>query len=137
MTDITYNNIKTRASDMARELLPALPKLSTTGAWEAYAEDLESFDIYEAAHMEADSWDVVIYHYKAMALCNDVPTSVLHEAEAQWEDSGDGTTSGLYELASTLAYWIVQRELADAMESAQSDLSELAQNQIDNLESVG
>lgn len=131
----TYNETKIRAKYSARDLLPTAP-VTPDGSvdWQGYADALESFDVYDAAHMEADSWDTVIYHYKAMALCNDVPTSVLHEAESQWEDTGDKTTEGLYELASTLAYWIVYAELIEAMESLRDDMLELCQNQIDNME---
>jgi len=135
MTDITYNKIRTRASNMARYILPELPKVSTCEAWQAYADELESFDIYEAAHMESDSWDTVIYHYKAMALCTDVPVSVLNEAESIWSECNDKSPDGLFEYASELAYWIVRQEIADAMESLRYELLELAQNQIDNLES--
>jgi hypothetical protein len=129
MTDITYDKIKTRAATMARELLPAFPTKNTLDAWQAFQDELESFDIYDAAHTEADSWDVTIYHGKAMALCTDVPTSVLNAAESQVIDQGAGWI-GLYESASIIAYWIIQAELVEAMESLQCELIELADNQI-------
>lgn len=131
----TYNETIERANYSARDLLPVAP-VTVDGSvdWQGYADALESLDIYDAAHEEADSWDTVIYHYKAMALCTDVPSSVLHEAESQWEDCGDTTTAGLYELASTLAYWIVYAELIEAMESLRDDMLELCQNQMDNME---
>jgi hypothetical protein len=131
MTDnITYNNIRTRAETMARELLPAFPTKNTLDAWQSFQDELESFDIYDAAHTEADSWDVTIYPYKAMQLCTDAPTSVLHAAESQWDETDDEKPSGLYELASTLAYWIIQAELVEAMESLQCELIELADTQM-------
>lgn len=129
----TYNQVIARAKESARDLLPACPFTNGAEDWQGYADALESFDIYDAAATEADSWDTVIYHYKAMALCTDVPISVLHEAESQWEDCGDKTTPGLFELASTLAYWIVYAELIEAMESLRDDMMELCQNQIDNM----
>lgn len=131
----TYNETRIRAAQSARDLLPVAP-VTPDGAvdWQGYADALESFDIYDAAHMEADSWDIVTYYGKAMVLCTDAPSSVLHEAESQWEDCGDKTTEGLYELASTLAYWIVYAELIEAMESLRDDMLELCQNQIDNTE---
>jgi hypothetical protein len=98
--------------------------------WQSFQDELESFDIYDAAHTEADSWDVTIYHYKAMQLCTDAPTSVLDAAESQWDETYDEKPSGLYELASTLAYWIIKAELVEAMESLQSELIELADDQI-------
>lgn len=131
----TYNEVLTRAKESARDLLPTAP-VNADGSvnWQSYSEALESFDVYDSAHMEADSWDTVIYHYKAMTLCTDVPTSVLHDAEFQREDCGDNTTAGLYELASTLAYWIVYTEVVEAMESLRDEMLELCQNQMDNAE---
>ena len=130
MTDITYDKIKTRAATMARELLPALPTKNTLDAWQSFQDELESFDIYDAALTEADSWEVAIYHYKAMQLCTDAPTSILHAAESQWDETDDEKPNGLYELASTLAYWIIQAELVEAMEALQGELIELADNQM-------
>jgi len=128
MTEITYNKIRTRAANTARELLPPLPTKNTLDDWQSFQDELQSFDIYDAAHTEADSWDVTIYHYKAMALCMDAPTSVLHAAESQVIDQGAEWT-GLYESASIICYWIIQAELVEAMESLQGELIELADNQ--------
>jgi hypothetical protein len=130
MTDITYDKIRTRAANMARELLPTFPTKNTLDAWQSFQDELESFDIYDAAHTEADSWDVTIYHWKAIALCTDAPTSVLHAAESQWDETDGEKHSGLYELASTLAYWIIQAELVEAMGALQGELIELADNQM-------
>ena len=130
MTEITYNKIRTRAANTARELLPPLPTKNTLDDWQSFQDELQSFDIYDAAHTEADSWDVTIYHYKAMQLCTDSPTSVLHTAESQWDQTYYEKPTGLYELASTLAYWIIKVELVEAMESLQGELIELADTQI-------
>ena len=111
----TYNDVQKRAKESARDLLPELPSVNTYEAWKDFQNQVEDFDISDAAHTEADSWDTVIYNYKAITLCTDVPYSVLHEAESQWEDCGDGTTAGLYELASALAYWIIYAELIEAI----------------------
>lgn len=127
----TYNKVLIRAKESARDAMPELPEKNTYEAWQAFQESVESVDIYDAAHIEADSWDTVIYNFKAMTLCTDVPSSVLHNAESQWDDCTDEKPAGLYELASVLAYWIVQTELIDAMESLQSELIELSQNQMD------
>ena len=131
MTDnITYDKIKTRAETMARELLPVSPTNNTLDDWQSFQDELQSFDIYDVAHTEADSWDVTIYHYKAMALCMDAPISVLHAAESQWDETDDEKPTGLYELASKLAYWIIQAELVDAMRAFEYELIDLADDQI-------
>jgi hypothetical protein len=126
-----YNEVQKRAKESARDLFPELPSANTFEAWQDFQNQIEDFDIADAAHMEADSWDTVIYYYKAMTLCSDVPTSVLHEAESQWDDCNDEKPAGLYELASVLAYWIIYAELIDAMQELQSELIDLAQNQMD------
>ena len=126
-----YNDVQKRAKESARDMLPELPSVNTFDAWQDFQSQIEDFDISDAAHIEADSWDTVIYHYKAMTLCSDVPTSVLHNAESQWEDCSDGKTAGLSELASAIAYWIVYAELIEALQELQSELIDLAQNQMD------
>jgi hypothetical protein len=127
----TYNEVQKRAKESARDLLPELPSVNTYAAWKEFQNQVEDFDISDAAHTEADSWDTVIYHYKAMTLCMDCPTIVLHNAESQWEDCSDGKTAGLSELASAIAYWIVYAELIEALQELQSELIDLAQNQMD------
>ena len=130
MTNITYDKIRTRAANMARELLPTFPTKNTLDDWQSFQDELESFDIYDAAHTEADSWDVTIYHYKALQLCTDAPISILHAAESQWDQTYYEKPSGFYEIASTLAYWIIKIELVEAMEALQGELIELADNQM-------
>ena len=110
-----------------------MPTVNTYEAWEAYIEALEEFDVSDAAYQEADSWDTVIYYGKAMDLCTACPSSVLHEAESQWDDCNSDKPAGLYEMACHIACWIVYNEISEAIESLRDELIELAQNQIENL----
>ena len=133
-------NLKSRAMDTARESMPSLPTENTLEAWEAYVEALEALDLSEFAHVEADSWDWVIYYGQAMQLCTQVPSSVLHEAEAMMQDAGGVSdvfeSAGLYGVACQCAYWIVFQVVFDLMEEARLELLELSNGQIENLEGV-
>jgi hypothetical protein len=130
----TYNEVLIRAKESALDILPELPAHNSVKAWQDFIDAIEAIDSGDAAHIEADSWDIVIYSYKAMELIQDCPISVLHEAESQWRDCGDGVTEGIYELASAIAYWIIYAEVYEAIESARDELLELAENQIEEMQ---
>lgn len=133
-----WANLKTRAKASAQEFMLSLPTENTLEVWKAFAEALEALDTSEFAHAEADSWDWVIYYGQAMQLCTQVPSSVLHEAEAMMQDAGVVNdvfeSAGLYGVACQCAYWIVFEQVFAAMEELRNELLELAQNQVDNLE---
>jgi hypothetical protein len=132
---ITYKRIRDRAMQDAKDAAPALPTTNTVDAWQAFIDELEAMDASDIGHQFAE-WDWVIYHYRAMELCQCVPSAVLHEAESQYEGYGNDTPSGLFEYASTLAFTIVAQEIADAVDTLREELLELANNQLDIMESV-
>jgi len=117
------------------ERMPDLPKESTADAWESFIDDLESLDAYEIAHESAD-WDWTIYYHRALELCQAVPSAVLHEAESEYNDCGGfgDLNVGLYELASHLAFWIVNRAILEAVEECRNELLELANDKLDQME---
>lgn len=135
-----WANLNTRAKASAQEFMPSLPTENTLEAWEAFAEALEALDPSEFAHAEADSWDWVIYYGQAMQLCTQVPSSVLHEAEAMMQDAGGVNdvfeSAGLYGVACQCAYWIVFQIVFDLMEEARLELLELADAQVQSFEGV-
>lgn len=136
--EINWKNLNERAKDTARFGMPPLPTENTFEAWQAYAEALEALDVSELAHAEADSWDWVIYYGQAMQLCTQVPSSVLHEAEAMVQDAGGVNnvfeSAGLYGVACQCAYWIVFQVVFDLMEDARLELLELADAQVQSFE---
>jgi hypothetical protein len=134
-TRITYTAIQKRAKQDALDRMPAMPMRDSAMDWESYIVNLEAIDAYEIAHESAE-WDWVIYHGAAMELCQQVPTSVLHDAESTWDEYDMPKPAGLYELASELAYFIVVREIVDAIEQCRDDLLELANNKLDQMESA-
>jgi hypothetical protein len=126
-----------RAKESALERLPAMPTKSTLEAWEDFRQALEEVEPSDCAHEEADSWDWVIYHGKALALCANLPTSVVSEAEAQAIECGGideaFESGGLGGVACLVAYWIIYQAVSEAIEEARQELLGLAQGQIDNL----
>ena len=138
-TKITYTAIQKRAKQDALDAMPGLPKESTYDAWEDYIADLEAIDAYEIAHESAE-WDWCIYYGRAMELCQAVPNGVLDDAESEFNDMGGpdgmGNQFGLYELAAHLAHIIVTREIVNAIEQCREELLELANDKLDQLESV-
>jgi len=138
-TTITHFAIVQRANRDAMERMPDLPKEPTADAWESFIDDLESLDAYEIAHESAD-WDWVIYYHRALELCQAVPSAVLHEAESERHDlcgpDGIDDSFGLYEMACHLAHLIVSQAIREAVEECRDELIELANDKLDQMESV-
>ena len=136
MERIDQYTLEQRARQSAMDLVPDMPKENTLDAWKDYLSELESLDVYELSHTEADSWDWAIYYGKAMKLCTSVDSVTLGEAEEQAKDCGAfDDVEGLYELACTLAYWIICEAVRDALSRHVDELMELAETQIENMES--
>lgn len=89
-------------------------------------EDMQDNDMQDFAHEEADSWDWVIYHHKALELCANVWSSTLEEAEESWIDCG-GEAKGLYETACQIAYWIIYHAIIKACDNEIATTLELAE----------
>ena len=126
-----------RAKESALERLPAMPTQGALEAWEAFRQALEEVEASDCAHEVADSWDWVIYHGKALAICSNLPTSVVSQAEECAIECGGVQeafeSGGLGGLACLVAYWIIHQAVYAAIEEARDELLELAQGQIDNL----
>ena len=135
MERINQYTLEQRAKQSALDLVPDMPKENTRDAWESYLAELESLDISDLAHTEADSWDWTIYHGKAMELCTNVSSMTLEDAEEQAKDCGAfEDVEGLYELACSLAYWIVCGAVQHALNELVEELTELAETQLKNME---
>jgi hypothetical protein len=105
--------------------------INSFDGWADYINSLEALDISEIAHESADSWDTVIYHWKAMQLCTECPISVLSEAEELYLVC-NAELVGLYEMASGIAYWIVFQAVSDALQDEIDGCLELAESLQEN-----
>jgi len=109
-----FRELPARAERIARDLIED---------WIAQGEPVEDFDIFDAAHAEADGMDWVIYTHHALALCDAVSGSELGEVEEQVLDIGrEGIAEafrqgGLGGVACLTAYWIVHRAVVSALEA--------------------
>lgn len=132
---IRYSAIQKRAMEDAKEYAPDFPKENTVEAWEAFIDEVEAMDSFDIAH-ESCEWDWVIYYNRAMELCLAVPSDVLSDAEDQWHYMGAYVDSqfGLHSFACTLAAIIVTQAIAEAVDELKEELLELANNQLDNME---
>jgi len=102
MTDaINYNELMKRARNAAEEIME-------------HAECAD--DARDMVH-EYCEWDWAIYNGKAMELCCNVPAYLMDEAQGMVEDSGTvDATTGLYEHAAMLAYWIIHTAIVEHLE---------------------
>ena len=134
-----YQEMLNRAKQDAEELIKdsvsfaKAKAINTFDGWADYINALESLELSVMADSCADSWDTVIYHYKALQLCIDCPSSVLSEAESASEDFG-GDPVGLYELASRIAYFIVTQAISEALQDEVDGYIELAESLQENFQ---
>lgn len=140
MSDITYKQIMDRCAEAAREHTPALPTSNTIEAWEEFNDALEALDAYDIAHEEVDGWDWSIYTHYGMKIVDLIPQDDLNDAEAQWHEmdgpSGIDESFGVYEFASKVAYFYLVAQVVQQIEALVEVLQEMAQHEIDNLETV-
>jgi hypothetical protein len=139
MSNISYTKLFERARQDAQDAMPDLPKTNTLEAWQSFLDSIESVESGDIAHESADSWDWVIYHGQALELCAMLPSSLVSDAESMASECGGiqeaFESGGLGGVACLIAYWTVYQAVQDAVELAKEELLELAQSQIDNLES--
>lgn len=137
----TYAEIRERAKGAAKCLIDescdfkSAMNENTYDSWETYLESLDAFDVYDAAHMEADSWDVVIYSGKALDLINNTWQSEIDRAEESMQDTGF-EFQDFAQTCTVLAYWIVYHALTEALEAYVDDMRDLASNMQDNAKEV-
>jgi hypothetical protein len=135
-TKITYTEVQKRAARDAQDRAPDMPKENTVEAWEAFMADVEEMDSYEIASEGCD-WDWCIYYHRAMELCLSVPRSVLSDAEGEFHELGglgpDSCEFGLFEMASSIAFFVVSSEIREAVDTLKEELIDLAQTQLDNM----
>lgn len=136
----TRLTVENRCNTAAVEITPDLPLEGTLDAWQAFLDDLEDFDTYDAAWQEVDCWDWTIYTHYGMKILDVIRNDELCDAEAQWHEM-DGPSSidesfGVYEFASKVAYFFLVRNVTSLTEALLEELKEIAQNEIDNRESA-
>jgi len=133
---LTYKDICDRCDAAARDLTPEFPTENTYDAWEAFSDELEALDVYEAVWQEVDGWDWCIYTHYGMKIVDVMDNSELCDAEAQWHEMDGPSTIedsfGVYEFAAKVAYFFLVAKLTETTQSLVDELQEMAQNEMDN-----
>lgn len=124
------NNIRQRAKETAKDLIDEACDfktafgLNTYDSWQACLNCLDDLDLYDLASTEADSWDVVMYTSKALALISNTWGSDLDRAEESMTDCGF-TFESFGQTCTLLAYWIVFHAVQEALEDYVEEMREM------------
>ena len=80
----------------------------------------EDVDFSDAAREEADCWDIVIYHHKALAVVASSWGGDLDRAEESLTDCGF-TFESFGQTCTMLAYWLVYHAIMDAIAELEAE----------------
>lgn len=143
MTDnLTYKTILDRCKTDVLEYLPDLPKENTVEAWESFIEELEAWrddSLYESASESVGYWDWTIYTHYGIKILDTLPLEVCQQAESDFFDTwGSEPIDSLndpWDMARRIAYFALLNTWQECAEECVEELLELANNQLENLES--
>jgi hypothetical protein len=158
MSEITWRDVTERADSDALEWLDEnypMPSINLATAdreaIEEYRDDLESLasEIETArddsgwsdyAHEAADSWDWVIYYYKAQFMVDAAPSDALSHAEDRVSETDDIAETfrdnGLYGLYGLVAYWLAYEAINDACRDACDNRLETLDKELNRVSEV-
>ena len=141
--NLTYREIETRCKDATKELAPDMPTKNTLEAWESFLDELESFDVHEGVNEYVESWDWSIYTHFGWKILHCAPQSMIDDAESAYLELNhgievqelEGGTFDIWSLQSSIAYFVLVNMVQDELNGLIQELIELAETQIDNMES--
>ena len=139
--NLTYKTILGRCRDDVLEHLPDLPKENTLQAWSLFLVDLwREEDLHEKAIESVDSWDWTIYTHYGFKILETLPLHDCQQAESDfmyvWGSETIDTLNDPWDMASRIAYFALLNIWQEVAQECVEELIELAQNQIENMESV-
>jgi hypothetical protein len=139
--NLTYKTIIERCKADVLEYLPDLPKEDTLQAWSLFLVDLWRYDsLYEHASESVESWDWSIYTHYGFEILDALPSDEMRQAESSffevWGHEPIETLNDPYDMASRIAYFALVNIWQEVAQECVEELIELAQNQIENMESV-
>ena len=137
---VKYRDIVERCKGDIAEILPAMPKENTCEAWERFLADLE--EIREDSHCYAgdvDAWDWAIYTHYGIKILYGLPMEIEQQAESDFFDCmGSQPIDSLndaFDMASRIAYYALWIIFRDTLEEMAQELIDLAETQLENMES--
>jgi len=141
--NLTYKTILDRCKSDVLEYIPALPMDGSLNSWETYLDQLESWrddSLYEHASESVESWDWSIYTHYGFEILDALPSDEMRQAESSffevWGHEPIETLNDPYDMASRIAYFALLNIWQEVAQECVEELIELAQNQIENMESV-
>lgn len=138
---LTYNDIRTRCNQLAMDIAPDLPKENTLFAWECFADQLDDLrdDSFSLVIEAVESTDWAIYTHYGWKILHAVPQDCINAAESQFLEFNSGMTSDdgfdIWSLQSQIAFHVLVAMTQESLDEILGELNELAQTQIENLES--
>lgn len=138
---VKYREIVERCKGDIAEILPAMPKENTCDAWESFRDELEA--IREDSHCYAGdvgAWDWAIYTHYGIKILYGLPMEIEQQAESDFFDCmGSEPINSLndaFDMASRIAYHAMEIIFRETLEEMTKELIELAETQLENMESV-
>jgi hypothetical protein len=140
-SNLTYKQILDRCKSDVLEYIPDLPKEDTLQAWSLFLVDLwREEDLHEKATESVESWDWSIYTHYGFEILDALPSDEMRQAESSffdvWGSEPIETLNDPYDMASRIAYFALVNIWQEVAQDCVEELIELAQNQIENMESV-
>ena len=139
---ITYSEIVERCKGDIKEILPDLPKENTCEAWESFRDEMETIrdDSYCHAGEAVQHWDWSIYTHYGIRILYGLPLEIERQAEQEFFDAwGSEPISSLidaFDMASRISGFALEIIFRETLEEMAQELIEMAENQLENLESV-
>ena len=141
--NLTYKTILDRCKSDVLEYTPGLPTTNNLESWQDYIDTLEAWrddSLYEHATQSVESWDWSIYTHFGFKILETLPLEVERDAEQSfmdiWGSETIDTLNDPYDMASRIAYFALVNIWQEVAQECVEELIELAQNQIENMESV-
>lgn len=137
-----YRDIIERCKSSAIDMLPDMPTKNDLDSWGVYRDQLDRLkdETYDVTHQEIDSWDWAIYTHYGIKVLECLPLEECQQAESDFFDIWGSEPIELlndpWDMASRIAYFALYNMLSEALESAIEECLELAETQIENMESV-
>lgn len=139
---VKYMDIVTRCKSGISEIMPSLPKTNTADAWQEFIDEVESIEgeSYQHASESVQHWEWSIYTHYGIKILYSLPLEIERQAESEffdcWGSEPIDSLSDAFDMASRIALFALEIIYRETLDEVVQELKELAENQIENLESV-
>jgi len=144
-SNLTYKCVIDRCKALALEIAPSLPTTGTLESWESFVDEVESVrdDSMGLVLESVESTDWAIYTHFGWKILHALPQSYINQAEESYlEFNGDLTLNesfggcfDVWSMQSAIAFHALVILTQESLDDCLGELEDLAQTQIDNLES--